>query len=332
MRRPIRADKCTIKIFLVFKKGYYQDKSSIEQFFIFLALAFFSVFSIGIFGTLLLSFLSGIPIDQLSSLGSLKTNPSQLGTVIRVLQLVQFVGLFLIPSLLAARMFSVAPARQYLNLSKPFHPGFWLVGVSALFFSIPLVQWLGELNQAVEFPPAIAEWMRAKENEASDTVKALLGLHTTKDLLLNIIFVAGLAGIGEELLFRGVLQRLFQRQFGSVWPAILLSAFLFSAMHMQFYGFLPRFVLGIVLGALYWYSGSLLTAMLAHFAYDALLIVLVYQKPTLLQEEPIVDMQTLMVTGLVSALIVTLHIHWMLRHTRANEDQDHSRASSDPNS
>jgi hypothetical protein len=72
--------------------------------------------------------------------------------------------------------------------------------------------------------------------------------------------------------------------------------------------------------------------MLAHFAYDALLIVLVYQKPTLIQEEPIVDMQTLMVTGLVSALIVTLHIHWMLRHTRANEDQDHSRVSSDPNS
>jgi hypothetical protein len=103
-------------------------------------------------------------------------------------------------------------------------------------------------------------------------------------------------------------------------------------MHLQFYGFLPRFALGIVLGALYWYSGSLLTAMLAHFVYDAFLIVLVYQKPALLQEEPAVDMQTLMVTGLVSALIVTFHIHWMLRHARTDEYQGPSSEKSDPNS
>jgi uncharacterized protein len=316
----------------VFKKGFYQHKSTAEQLLILLALGFISFFVIGMIGTVLLSALIGIPIDQLSSLGTLKTSPAQLGFFIRGMQFVQFLGLFLVPSLLAARMFSVAPAREYLYLSKPSHFGFWIIGVSALIFSIPLVQWLGELNQSVQFPPDIADWLKAKENEANDTIKALFELHSSKDLLLNIIFVAGLAGIGEELLFRGVLQRLFQRQFGQVWPAILLSAFLFSAMHLQFYGFLPRFVLGIVLGALYWYSGSLLTAMLAHFVYDAFLIVLVYQKPALLQEEPVVDMQTLMVTGLVSALIVTFHIHWMLRHTRTDEYQGPSSETSDPNS
>jgi membrane protease YdiL (CAAX protease family) len=203
-----------------------------------------------------------------------------------------------------------------------------MIGISILLFSLPLVQWLGELNRIVEFPPALAEWMREKEDEANDTVKALLGLHTVKDLLLNIVFVAGLAAVGEELLFRGVLQRMFFQKFGQAWPAILLSAFLFSSMHMQFYGFLPRFVLGILLGAVYWYSGSLWTAILGHFFYDALLIVLVYFNPVLLQDEPVVGPQAMMVSGLISALLVTMHLHWMLRHAEVDQHQNNEDDSS----
>jgi membrane protease YdiL (CAAX protease family) len=328
MCRKVRAGKFTIKNRRVFKKGFYQERSTGQQLFLLLGLSLMSFFIIGLLGTFLLSAITGITVDQLTTISKMKTPHPQLGFFIRGMQLAQFIGLFLVPSWLAARLFTVEPARAYLKLTRPVHPGFWMIGISILLFSLPLVQWLGELNRIVEFPPALAEWMREKEDEANDTVKALLGLHTVKDLLLNIVFVAGLAAVGEELLFRGVLQRMFFQKFGQAWPAILLSAFLFSSMHMQFYGFLPRFVLGILLGAVYWYSGSLWTAILGHFFYDALLIVLVYFNPVLLQDEPVVGPQAMMVSGLISALLVTMHLHWMLRHAEVDQHQNNEDDSS----
>lgn len=306
----------------MFKKGFYQERSSGQQLLLLLGLSLVSFFVIGLLGTFLLSAITGITVEQLATVSKMKVPHPQLGFFIRGMQLAQFIGLFLVPSWLAAHLFSTASSRAYLKLNKPVHPGFWVIGVTILLFSLPLVQWLGELNRVIEFPSALADWMKAKEDEANDTVKALLGLRSIKDLLLNIVFIAGLAAVGEELLFRGVLQRMFLRQFGQAWPAIILSAFLFSSMHMQFYGFLPRFVLGILLGAVYWFSGSLWTAILAHFFYDALLIVLVYFNPVLLNEEPVVGPQTLMVSGLVSALFVTAHLHWMMRHSDIDHHQD----------
>ncbi len=332
MYRQGRNGKFTIKNFLVFKKGFYQDRSPGQQLFLLLGLSLLSFFVIGMLGTVLLSALTGISVEQLATISKMKTPHPHLGFFIRGMQLAQFLGLFLVPSWLASRLFSEEPARTYLQLTRPVHPGFWVIAITALLFALPLVQWLGELNRVVEFPPALADWMKEQENDANDTVKALLGLRSVKDLLLNVVFVAGLAAVGEELLFRGVLQKIFFRQFKQAWPAILLSAFLFSAMHLQFYGFLPRFALGILLGAIYWYSGSLWTAILAHFFYDALLIVLVYFNPVLLNDEPVVGPQTLMVSGLVSALLVTMHLHWMIRQTTADQHQDPTKGSSVSNS
>lgn len=293
-------------------------------------MALLSFFLIGVVGTFLLSALTGISIGQLATLGKQTTAHPWLGFYIRGMQLVQFLGLFLVPSWLAARCFSLQPTRRYWGLSKPAHPGFWIMGITAILFSLPLVQWLGEINRVVEFPSALTEWIKSQEKEANDTVKALLSLRSPQDLILNLIFIAGLAALGEELLFRGVLQRIFYRQFGQAWPAILLSAFLFSALHLQFYGFLPRFVLGILLGALYTYSGSLWVAILAHFVYDGLLIVLVYFNPVLLNDEPMAAPDTLLYTGLVSALVVTMHLHWMMRHAATDQDQSEAAADPDP--
>jgi membrane protease YdiL (CAAX protease family) len=175
---------------------------------------------------------------------------------------------------------------------------------------------LGELNRLVEFPPVIEKWMRAQEDEAAKTMKVLLSRHTISDLLLNLVFVAGLAAVGEELLFRGILQRILIRWFRSPWAGIIVTAILFSAMHVQFYGFLPRLVLGILLGALYWYSGSLWTAIIAHFAYDALLIVLVYMYPHMLNDEATADINTLILPTLLSLTATIILFIWMKRNSR----------------
>ena len=104
--------------------------------------------------------------------------------------------------------------------------------------------------------------------------------------------------------------------FKSPWPGIIIAAFLFSAMHLQFYGFFPRFVLGILLGVVYWYSGSLWTAILAHFVYDALLITLAYFNPAMLNEETTVKLSSIALTAAVSFVMMMLAVNWMIRNSR----------------
>lgn len=302
-------------------KGLFQYKSAGQQFFLLLSISLVSFFVIGLLGTQLLSLITGISLTQIAALDQLNPKHPWLPFFIRGMQAVQFIGLFLIPSWFAARYFSSQPAAQYLGFRRPSHSGFWLMGSFAILVALPFVQWLGEVNRAIEFPSELTNWIQGKEDEANETVKALLSRHTVQDLLLNLFFVAGLAAVGEELLFRGVVQRIFVRQFGQAWPAIIITAFLFAALHLQFYGFLPRFALGILLGAVYWYSGSLWVSILAHFVYDGILIVLVYFNPGMLNDEPVVAAESLLFAGLISALMVTSNLHWMIKHGNPVSDE-----------
>ena len=302
-------------------KGLFQYKTAGQQFFLLLSLSLFSFFVIGLLGTYALTIITGISLEQVGALDTLDPKHPWLPFFIRGMQAVQFIGLFLVPSWFAGKYFTTQSASSYLGLRKPNYPGFWLVGTFAILIALPMVQWLGEINRAIEFPSELTNWIRSKEDEANETVKALLSRHTVKDLLLNLFFVAGLAAVGEELLFRGVVQRIFVRQFGQAWPAIIFSAFLFAALHMQFYGFFPRLALGILLGAIYWYSGSLWVAILAHFVYDAILITLVYFNPAMLNDEPVVSQEALLYSGLLSALMVTMNLHWMVKHGNPVSDE-----------
>ena len=302
-------------------KGLFQHKTAGQQFFLLLSLSLFSFFVIGLLGTYALTIITGISLEQVGALDTLDPKHPWLPFFIRGMQAVQFIGLFLVPSWFAGKYFTTQSASSYLGLRKPNYPGFWLVGTFAILIALPMVQWLGEINRAIEFPSELTNWIRSKEDEANETVKALLSRHTVKDLLLNLFFVAGLAAVGEELLFRGVVQRIFVRQFGQAWPAIIFSAFLFAALHMQFYGFFPRLALGILLGAIYCYRGSLWVASLAHFVYDAILITLVYFNPAMLNDEPVVSQEALLYSGLLSALMVTMNLHWMVKHGNPVSDE-----------
>ena len=111
---------------------------------------------------------------------------------------------------------------------------------------------------------------------------------------------------------------LFIKIFKSPWAGIIAAAFLFPAMHLQFYGFLPRFVLGILLGLIYWYSGSLWAAMIAHFVYDASLIILTYFNPEMLNDETSVKLSNTAFLAAVSFIIGSLAIGWMKRRSDGN--------------
>lgn len=301
-------------------RGILRGKSAGIQLVIVIGIALFNLFFFGLIGTFILSRATGIDIMVLSDPLQWDYKNPGIITYIRGMQIVQFIALFLIPSLLCGYLFSLS-SRNYLGLRTPSTSIYFLIGILVMVLSFPLVQWLGELNQSVRFPTGVEGWLKAREEEAEKAIHALLLRQSIKELLLNILLIAGLAAVGEELLFRGVLQRLFIRIFKNPWVGIIVAAFLFSAIHMQFYGFLPRFILGILLGALYWYSGSLWVSMLAHFIYDAALIILAYFNPEMLNDESTVKFSGIALWGVISLASVCLLVVWMVRNSRTSYRQ-----------
>ena len=138
--------------------------------------------------------------------------------------------------------------------------------------SLPLMEWLSAANQKMvlpEFLKTVENWMREKEDAAMKMTVLLLTINNVWDFLINIGMIALLPAISEELLFRGGVQRSFQKMFNNPHVAIWLSAFIFSAIHMQFFGFFPRMILGAAFGYIYLWTGSLWYAMVAHFLNNA---------------------------------------------------------------
>ncbi len=277
--------------------------------FIGMAVGIFTIFSA--IGVSILSSMTGISMFDVSDISKWKGNPNML-TYVRGMLLMQFLGLFLIPSLLFA-YFSDPKPMQYIGIKKPLKPIYWIIGIASLLVAIPLVEYTGQINRQVDFGSA-QNWMQRMEQEAMQQIKFMLGKRTIGELLTNLVFISVFAGIGEELFFRGVLQRLFIKAFKNPWVGILVTAFLFSALHVQFFGFLPRFLLGILLGAMYWYSGSLLVAIVSHFAYDAFFIILAYFQPQIIDdtEGAMFNGSSQLILALVSAALIGF-IVWLMK-------------------
>ncbi len=310
-------------------KGLLAHRSPLNQLLTLVGVALCCFFVVGLIGTIVLQAITGISLESMAELTPETIKQPGMLAFLRGMQLVQFIGLFVLPTWICARLFSPEPNRL-IGLQPPNLQAFWFWGILIMIISLPFIQFIGELNQRIAFPGGIKEWMDDKEKSAENTVKALLSSNSPKDLLLNIFFVAALAGIGEELLFRGLVQRLLSRKYGR-WAGILIAAALFSAMHLQFYGFFPRFLLGIVLGVLFAYSGSLWVAILAHFFYDAMLITAAYVNPDLLKTEspfPLVDM---ILPALISLLLSGWVIRQMIQRSEEAPPEEPSYKTEDPN-
>jgi len=264
--------------------AYFKKVHPILQVFIFAGIAVGCFLIFAAIGTVLLASATKIDIMSLSNPDKWDYSDPSMLTFLRGMLVIQFFSLYIIPVFLFARLSDTKPG-DYLGLRST-NLLYFVLGVALLLIALPFVDWTGTINRAM-MPEStvVGKWMKSMEEDTAKQIAFMLKGQTINDLVLNLIFVAVFAGIGEELFFRGVLQRLFIKAFKSPWPGILLAAFIFSAIHFQFYGFIPRFILGILLGLIYWYSGSLWPAILAHFAYDALAVVVIYYNPAMANEE-----------------------------------------------
>lgn len=141
--------------------------------------------------------------------------------------------------------------------------------------SMPFISLLTQINQLLILPEwlsGLESWMQNLENSAEETTNLLLAGSSIWDYLGNLLFIGVFAAIAEEFFFRGVIQQLIVKLFKNKHIGVWMTAFIFSLMHLQFYGFLPRVALGVILGYLFLWSNNLWIPILTHFLNNALVV------------------------------------------------------------
>ena len=167
---------------------------------------------------------------------------------------------------------------QQLGFRKPAHWWMLLIGAVLMFISLPLTNLLTDWNEKMNLGQSfekLESWLKLFEDAAADLTQRMLEVKSIWGLLGNLLVIALIPAIGEELTFRGVLQQALTKKC-NVHVAVFLSAFIFSFIHFQFYGFLPRMFLGLLLGYLFYYSGSIWTSILMHFINNGTAVVVAY--------------------------------------------------------
>ena len=237
---------------------------------------------------------------------------------IKSMQLFQSIGMFVIPPFIVAYFWSKKPF-TLLQIDKKVELRSLISVVVFMIIVIPFINLLSEFNQQLVLPKSLAgieQMMKASELQTAKITEQLLNVNSISSLLFNIFLIAMLPALGEELFFRGVLQRIFYKWRGAV-TAIWLSAFIFSAIHFQFYGFLPRLLLGAFFGYLLLWSGNLWLPIIAHFINNLMAVVYFYLKNNGYQ---VIDIETLGAentqwVGWISGGIALIGIIW-LRQTK----------------
>ncbi|ULQ56118.1 CPBP family intramembrane metalloprotease [Flavihumibacter rivuli] len=298
---------------------YLKYKPAWLQLFIFGSLTFGIYLVLGFVAFYGVAQYFNLPVQQLTELSFDK--PGVLPAM-KLLQGLLSVVIFLLPALVFAYLSDPRPL-PYVGLRKPIPPVFYVLGVILLIGAFPVASWLSYLNQHLHLPASMKsteDAMKLAEENANKLLKAMLAMKGTGDLVAMIFLLAVLPAVCEELFFRGVLQRLFIQITTRPLVGVIITAALFSAFHGQFYGFLPRLMLGVLLGLLYWYSGSIWPSIIGHFLNNALQIFMVYKNPAFADQEPNLSPGWVFVSLALIAAVIWYSIR--ISHTHYGEVYD----------
>ena len=193
----------------------------------------------------------------------------------RIVQIAMHAGLFLVGPALYLLLVEQNPI-QKLGIDKnPYWLNYVLI-VILMLVCVPGINFTHTLNQALHLPTWLSgteKWMQEKEDSAKQLTDAFLAMKSYKDLAVNLIMFCFLPALGEELFFRGALFTIIKDWTKKKHLTIFITAFLFSAIHLQFYGFLPRFLLGAGFGYLFIFTGSLWAPIIAHFLNNSMAVI-----------------------------------------------------------
>ncbi len=267
----------------------------------------------------LLAMTRGLDIEKTQDyLQSLAANPTSVPGSwyeLMLLQAVNHMGTFLLPSLVYWYFIERRSWNQFNNRPVSAVVGFSLVVLIVLAF-MPFDGLIIEWNQNLHLPETLApieQWMRDQEKKLNGLTQYLTTFQSTGQLLIAILVVAVIPAIGEEVLFRGILQRNFIYWTRNVHVGIWLAAALFSAIHVQFLGFFPRMLLGALFGYLYVWSGNLWVPILAHFVNNGFTVFMVYLYQQKVTSMNIESTESVPILGSLIGAIVTTGLLYYFR-------------------
>jgi membrane protease YdiL (CAAX protease family) len=203
----------------------------------------------------------------MSSMSQSSLNSPEGVDFLKYFQVVQSIGLFVAPPFAIGWLYH-GNIGEYLKINRSTKGQSFFLAAICLLTVIPLINFLGAINSQMRLPESFSgleTWMKTMEDAAKLMTEKFLKADSFSGLMFNVFMIAVLPALGEELMFRGVIQRIFSHWTKNHHWGIWITAFLFSAMHMQFYGFLPRMALGAMFGYLLVWTGTMWVPILAHF-------------------------------------------------------------------
>jgi membrane protease YdiL (CAAX protease family) len=201
-------------------------------------------------------------------------NPAN-ATAVKVLQMTTTLFAFFAPAVLYA-FIVFRNGWDALGFEKAFNWRTAGVVVLILLSSGPLIDAVTELNKAIPLPANAKAFFDKLEKSYEQQVKVIGQVKTFGQFVSSLFLIAVLPAVFEEVLFRGGMQGLFTRWWKSPWAAIIVTSILFSAIHGSWYGFIPRIMLGVMLGSIFYLTGNLWYSILAHMLNNAIVVSYMY--------------------------------------------------------
>lgn len=231
---------------------------------------------------------------------------------LKLIQLFTGIGTFMFPAFIFS--FIKNPMGDLLQVKRGAYYVHYILAITCIIVSAPMISMVYEWNSAIPFPESIHDYVHDAEEKAAGLTRLFLYMPSVQDLFINLIVIGIVPAIAEELLFRGVIQNMLFERIRNVHIAVWLAAAIFSLVHFQFLGFVPRMFLGAILGYSFYLSGSIWVPIAAHAFNNASQVVLsyLYQQGLISYNIDNNDPMPLWL-GFLSVLITVLIIVWMLR-------------------
>ena len=258
----------------MFIKAAFKESSFIVQVLVAIAVFMFGTVISSAFSFLFLS-IKGLPPEAILEISQ---NIADYPSYFRQMQFFGVIGQFIFPSMVCAWLFS-DNYKEYLQIENPVQLPMAMWSVISILVAIPFINFTIHVNQQMVFPEALKEleyWMKTMEETNAQMMQKMLYADNIGIFLFNIGVVCVLAGVGEEFMFRGLLQNIFGKLFKNLHVTIWIIAIIFSTIHFQFYGFLPRMLLGAYFGYLLYYTKTIWIPVLAHFTFNCFSVVIAY--------------------------------------------------------
>jgi membrane protease YdiL (CAAX protease family) len=231
---------------------------------------------------------------------------------IKIISIVGHLSAYSLPALVFALIIKGKKFHSLLLLDK--NPGFRNIPliIIAILCVYPAVLWIAYLN--INLLPA---HMIAKDTLIFE--QRLMQMNSPTDLLLNIVLLGLVAGVGEELLYRGAIQQLFARFGRNIHLAVWATALLFSITHFQPEGLIPRMLMGAFLGYLCFWTGSLWSSIIAHISFNSVQVLIFYyvvdaEKLSSIYQKP--DFSFLLTIILIGIFIFVSFLIWKINKGR----------------